>query len=195
MLRLILAVLLLVPSVTFGATIFIDSNLGTNCTAGTYSITNRNCTGSDGNAYTTIGSAYSASGTNDTIYVRTGTYTNMSGSDGIAIKDGQTWQTYPGDMPNRATINAEGSTNLRIFVYDNMRNGTIKDFILSGGRHSTIYVAYTENFHLENLDVCCNNTDNILEGHQISISDCCGPGFHGPPPAVQYTQNGIVRNI
>ena len=55
------------------ATIYLDGDLSSNC-AGNYSILNRNCTGSDGNAYNTIAGANSALAGGDTLYMRQGAY-------------------------------------------------------------------------------------------------------------------------
>ena len=90
--RLIL-ILLLISSPCFGATIYVDGNLGGNCT-GNYSIANRACTGSDGNAYKTISGAVSASSAGDTINIRSGTYQYTST---ITVGKNLTIQGYAGD--------------------------------------------------------------------------------------------------
>lgn len=57
------------------ANIFVDGSLGSNCTSGNYSIANRSCTGSAGNAYATIQAAVNAMSAGDHIIIRGGTYT------------------------------------------------------------------------------------------------------------------------
>ena len=77
-------------AVAVGVTIYVDNapSMVENCTAGNYSIANRNCTGSAGNAYTTIPVAYTASVAGDTLRFRTGTYMNT----GQGPKADQTWE-------------------------------------------------------------------------------------------------------
>jgi len=55
--------------------IYVDGNLVSNCTSGNYSIANRNCNGKDGNAYKTIASGLSNITSGQTLYIRSGTYT------------------------------------------------------------------------------------------------------------------------
>ncbi len=54
-------------------TIYVDGQLSGDCN-GTYSITNRNCSGSDGNAYNTLQEAANVATAGDTILIRAGTY-------------------------------------------------------------------------------------------------------------------------
>jgi len=65
---------LAICSVSYAAELFVDRNLSSNCTSGNYSIANRNCSGRDGNGYTSIQSAVNASTAGDTITVRGGVY-------------------------------------------------------------------------------------------------------------------------
>lgn len=55
------------------ATIYVDNQLSGNCT-GNYSITNRNCSGSDGNAYNTLAGAANVAVAGDTVLIRAGTF-------------------------------------------------------------------------------------------------------------------------
>src|SRR6266404_2788646 len=57
-----------------GNTIYADINLSSNCTSQNYSIANRNCTGTNGNAYKRVNDAVAASTDGDTLLVRAGTY-------------------------------------------------------------------------------------------------------------------------
>ena len=101
--QLLFAVLWLIPTVSFGATIYIDGTLPANCITGNYSIINRTCAGQDGNAYNNIQSALNASGTEDTINIRAGTYVSNAAGAGIEPKAGQIWQAYDNET---VTINA-----------------------------------------------------------------------------------------
>lgn len=81
----------------FAETIYVDQNLSSSCSDGDYSITNRNCSGSDGNAYSTIQAAFSAMVTGDTIYLRGGNYNENFGNSYTAIqcpseKNGDSWE-------------------------------------------------------------------------------------------------------
>jgi len=57
-----------------GVTFYVDGNLSSNCTVGNYSISTRNCTGSDGDAYTTIAGGIAVITSGDTMNIRAGTY-------------------------------------------------------------------------------------------------------------------------
>ena len=59
---------------SFADNIYVDQTLGGNITDGGYSIVNRNDSGSDGDAYTTIQAAINAVSVGDVIYMRGGTY-------------------------------------------------------------------------------------------------------------------------
>ncbi len=65
-------------------TIFVDNTLGSTCN-GNYSIANRTCTGSNGNAYTTVQAAINAMSVGDHVVLRGGTYYPASNSFGCII--------------------------------------------------------------------------------------------------------------
>jgi hypothetical protein len=54
-------------------TIYVDKNLASDCT-GTYSISGRACSGSDGDAYNTLAEAANVADEGDTVLIRAGTY-------------------------------------------------------------------------------------------------------------------------
>jgi hypothetical protein len=75
-----------------GTTRYVDGTLAASCTSGEYSIANRTCTGSDGNAYKTFQAGLNATLTaSDMLYLRAGNYyedelvTKASGSSGTVI--------------------------------------------------------------------------------------------------------------
>ena len=87
----LIAVALLVSSVALATTRYVDGSLGADCTGGDYSIANRNCTGSDGNAYNTVQEGLNVTVGGDTLYIRDGTYSgdfSCCGSGGTTVTNG-----------------------------------------------------------------------------------------------------------
>lgn len=74
---------LLAPGASFAKTFYLDSQLSQNCTSGDYSIADRGCSGSDGDAYNNIQDAIDNLSGGDTLYVRSGVYTRTTGQDYI----------------------------------------------------------------------------------------------------------------
>ncbi len=66
-------------SVAWAANIYVDGQLGSDITDGSYSIANRDNSGSDGDAYDTIQEAVDVVSAGDTIYIRSGTYHGSGG--------------------------------------------------------------------------------------------------------------------
>jgi Right handed beta helix region len=187
MLKLALAIFFLTPSVTLGANIYIDGQLGANCTSANYSIANRTCTGSNGNAYNNINSALAASAANDTVLVRAGSYTtNVAGNQGVIVKNGQTWQPY-----NNESVTITGAATDRfVFHVDGAccearNNITIRGFTVIGGKESGIRVSDSNGTKVLNNNVSGFATDNIDYTHGIAFGDCCGGNG-------RTTQNGEV---
>jgi len=96
----ILIIILLFPAMAWSTTTYADGSLpsGTDCTSADYSIANRSCTGSDGNAYNTVQEAVNVSGSGDTVYVRTGSYQEMvnisdAGGEGGLTENPTEWFT------------------------------------------------------------------------------------------------------
>lgn len=163
------------------ATIYIDPNLAADCTTGNYSIASfptSTCTGSDGNAYNDVQAALTASASNDTINFRAAAITsNASGTNGIIPKTGQTWQTYPSDLPSRATITAGGS-HINVFRFDTVHNVSIKNLILIGGTEEGIRNWNSNNFVISGNDVSEYNSSATSCRHGIVagcyfVSDNC----------------------
>jgi hypothetical protein len=59
-------------------TVFVDGNLTVNCSIQNYSISSRNCSGSNGNAYNTVAAGISNMAAGDTLFIRGGNYTTES---------------------------------------------------------------------------------------------------------------------
>jgi len=99
-LMIFFVVILLLPSVVSAANIYVDQQLGSDCTSGDYSIANRNCNGADGNAYDTVQEAINVVGAGDTIFMRGGTYNEhivMPGGKKGTANNPIIWRSYPGE--------------------------------------------------------------------------------------------------
>src|SRR5215510_13031584 len=101
--RLLLIVIGLAAHVTiFATTRYADKNLSSNCTTGNYSILNRDCTGSDGNGYTTINGALAVTAAGDVVLVRAGTYNEALTNTipaGSSTSSRTALRGYPGELP------------------------------------------------------------------------------------------------
>jgi len=86
------------------ATIYVDPTLATDCTSGTYSIENRDCTGTDGDAYDSIQEAITNCVVGDVIYMRGGTYSEIN-IDPPESKNGTAWT--PGNFTTLASYPGE----------------------------------------------------------------------------------------
>ena len=120
-------VILLITGQVFAKTIYVDNTLTTDITDGSYSITNRDNSGSDGNAYNTVREAIDAMVPGDTIMIRGGTY--QEGTISIPYqKNGTSWNegeynticSYPGEW---AVLDGENQCDtyggvLSGFTYD-----------------------------------------------------------------------------
>lgn len=84
--KILLALFFSIPSLLFvhrpvyASTLYIDGTLSGNCN-GNYSVSNRTCTGLDGDAYTTISAGVGAGSAGDEINIRSGTYNVSSATD------------------------------------------------------------------------------------------------------------------
>lgn len=192
MVKIFTLIFLLVTSLAQGATIYIDNTLGGTC-SGNYSIASKNCSGSDGNAYNNVNSALGASGTNDTIYFRGGQSITINTADsrGIFLKQGQTWGTYPGDLPSKASVTV-GASNDRIFQTEQITAGTIQNLIITGARKECIYVGYSSGIIVENNEITDCNANVATEIDAVSFTDCCGDGAAGSSPS--FSSGNIFRN-
>ena len=76
-------------------TIYVDGSLANDCTNGEYSVANRDNTGSDGDAYTSITEACDVAGPGDTVLIRGGTYNKLSGTNVDVL-----WPKHSGTAQN-----------------------------------------------------------------------------------------------
>lgn len=121
----------------YSAVIYVDNVLSNNCTAGNYSISNRSCSGSDGNAWRSIQEAINAMTPGDTIYMRGGTYYPTAQTvECIRIppsKNGSGWSqgrynklaSYPGEWAIIDGQNSCGSRGVGLGAYDATFDGSI----------------------------------------------------------------------
>lgn len=93
-------------------TVYIDNTLNSNCLAGAYSISNRSCSGTDGDAYPVIQDAINSASVGDVLYMRGGTYNEVAidipeSKNGTAWTNGNytTLMSYPGEW---AIVDATG---------------------------------------------------------------------------------------
>src|SRR6056297_1037351 len=95
----------LIASTGLAADIYVDQNLTSNITDGSYSIANRDSSGSDGNAYTTVQAAINNMNPGDHIYLRNGTYqeghinitSNKNPTNGNWTDNYNLLASYPGE--------------------------------------------------------------------------------------------------
>lgn len=148
------------------ATIYIDATMGADCTSGNYSIANRNCTGSDGNAYNDMQTTFDASSAGDTINFRAGNITSNASGDYISVKANQTIQTYPGDLPSRANITGVNNSTREnaTFRTDGNSGVTFKNLHLLGGGCNGIIIWNASNVTVQNVEV---------EGWNVGDHDFC----------------------
>ena len=170
--QLLVTMLGLMPTMAFGATIYIDGTLAANCTSDNYSVANRSCSGTDGKAYRDIRSAFNASGPGDTINLRGGTITSNVRGWGIEVKAGQTWQSYGSESATIAAISHKS-----VFYVYGADDATIQNLTLTGGTEHGVHIQASNNFKLRNLDISGYNTSGGQYNHGILLSDW-GPAMN-----------------
>ncbi len=133
---------------------YVDGNLGANCT-GNYSIANRSCTGSDGDAYTTAnaGTATAATVAGDTLFVRAGTYNLRLSSALLTINSGTNDTTrvkiagYPGET---VTLFPSAATSVGVIAVTGKQYVWFDNFVADGtnvtGSESTVTADETSSF-------------------------------------------------
>jgi hypothetical protein len=78
---------------------FVDGNLAADCTSGNYSVANRNCTGSAGNAWNTLAEGVTNLASGNTLQIRAGTYTENAATVPCvgSFAATTTIEAYPGE--------------------------------------------------------------------------------------------------
>ena len=126
-----------ISSAAGASVVYVDKVLDTNCTTGNYSIQNRNCGGSDGNAYTTVQAALNKMSTGDIVMMRGGTYqegeiTIPPAKNGTSWTEGNynTLKSYPGEWAiidgNNSLPNSDETAALGYPSYDKDGSGDLK---------------------------------------------------------------------
>lgn len=124
------------------STLYVDGSLGANCTSGNYSVASRACSGSDGNAYTTVNGGIAASASGDTLLVRAGTYGETKVISAVPVREASfhinkalTLRAYTGEevvltydpdnLPNE-------DTQVSKIVFIDANNVTLDGFTIPG---------------------------------------------------------------
>jgi hypothetical protein len=169
----VLGLLLWVLAAT-AATKYVDGNLGADCTTGNYSIANRACNGSNGNAWNTLTEGLSNLSSGDTLSIRAGSYPSAFESTWNAIPSGggsrataTTIQGHPGET---VTITHHGGDiNSGVISFGNTNQSwlTLKDFkILGTNNNSTgLRMAPAPDYmRVENVEIDDYGENGILAG-------------------------------
>ena len=174
----LLVVVLVVPCEA--RTIFVDNSLAGDC-SGTYSTANRDCSGSDGDAYNTLSEAAAVAVAGDTVWIRAGTYNERlipanSGSAGSYI----TFENYGNetvvidtgssiaiDISNRSYIVVDGLNiddcrwlEAENSHYNIIRNNSFTDTPATGTTGNVRFISSDYNKILNN--VISNGNDDLL---------------------------------
>ena len=175
---------LLCASPVWATTYYADNTLVSNCTSGNYSIANRNCTGSDGNAYNTEAAAIAPLAAGDTLYIRAGTWTkqwnfqtpNKSGASGAYI----TMAGYPGERP--------------VIQYEYVATtGTPYGPIRHWGTRG--YFIF-RNFVVNGIDSASTTSWYIPDGnHHITLEDIELKNINSSGLFVKATSDILIRNV
>ncbi|WP_158848793.1 right-handed parallel beta-helix repeat-containing protein [Algibacter sp. L1A34] len=164
--------------------IYVDNQLSSPC-LGTYSISNRDCTGSDGNAYNTLAGAAAVASAGDTVFIREGVFTSQlkpinSGTaiDRIIYKNYENEEVlitgvslspavfiYEVDYITIEGLNIENVRRwLNVLGANNiiLKNNTFKDALDSGGSSKTGLFFQNSDYNRITNNVIDNSTqDNI----------------------------------
>lgn len=126
-----LIALFCLASPVWAATRYVDGNLPSDCTSGNYSIANRNCSGSDGDAWNTISEGVSNLSNGDTLNIRAGTYADVEGIEIGNYGSMTTIQAYGSE-----TVTIDNSSSARVGpVFKDGSNITIKNLRFEGRRY------------------------------------------------------------
>jgi hypothetical protein len=191
-----------------GVTRYADNTLSSNCTSRNYSIANRNCSGSDGNAYISLQTAVNNSAGGDTIRVR-GSATHYTGSgesgaingSGSSNSNRLTIEGYQSERPIVRGFHGNSFVNIRNLIVDmNQIVGSTAVFGMNFSRMENVEVRNAGhqgmfglgNSEFINLNVHDNGFWDPPGGHPCPPDEPTGGQCHGA-----YTGSGPenVNNI
>ena len=159
-----------------GANIYVDQTLISDCISSDYSITNRDCVGSDGNAYKTIQAGLDVMNTGDTLILRGGEYDINSGGAGwtghLSLPtniNGDSWEaghfntvmSYPGEWAIVDGQNLCGDTG----------DGNQPRGVFGGGDWGSEYINY---WKFERLEIK-NGADSASHTYAAGLQIHNGP--------------------
>jgi hypothetical protein len=186
------------------ATIYIDGSLIGNCT-NNYSINNHDCSGSDGNAYTTISGGFAGATVGDTINIREGTY---SVNGGVSVNFSSTTLTTTIQSYNSEVVTITNTTvsSTTFNLGSSARNILIKDLkfvgtpyhVLTGWANFSGNV-WTTTIPYTSTQVRFNTTNGTLAASIVAvdaaneyyISGSTMYAYSVGDPASTYTTPGI----
>jgi hypothetical protein len=162
-----------VPAAT--ANRYVDGTLGADCTTGNYSIANRTCTGTDGNAYRTFNLVAPGTVAGDTVHIRAGTYAAGLDCTSVTCNDGTanskiTWKNY---LAETVTIN--GTWNFldqdvqHWIVKGSSRSAFVWDMNKSGTQNQCFQLSETtanqgsDNMTFDTLTCRETNQDGVIQ--------------------------------
>jgi len=170
--------------------IYVDNQLTADCN-GSYSIANRDCSGSDGDAYNTPQEAATAAVAGGTVYFRGGTYYPTSriyiqnkagtsesakitftnyGSEDVII-DGSQETSRGVEIKNSNYIVLKGlkfqDYNERVITYQDSDYGEVRNVIVDGGEDRGIYILKSNHVTIDSV-IARNTKNNGICG---SLSD------------------------
>jgi hypothetical protein len=146
--------------------IYVDNQLPADC-VGNYNISSRDCSGSDGDAYTIIGKANNVAGPGDTVLIRGGTYHHGSGYDCDVI-----WPKHSGTAGNPIIYKSHNNEKVIIGNSPSSPTSYPNDAWCSIGRAPITMrnVAYVK---IEDIEFGpTGGWISILDSHNITISGC-----------------------
>jgi hypothetical protein len=153
------------------------------------------------NAFTSIIDASNAAGTNDTVYIASGTY-----NEGAAIPLASTSRNYVGDGPGLTII--DGNLAHSVFIFLNGTIASVQDLTIQRGRNATgggvLNLGDTltlKNIHFDNNTTTGGGVgggalmhDNNTTGAKILIKDCLFSNNTAPTNtgSAIYQNGGII---
>lgn len=185
MLCIMCIISLLLPSLAYSSEIFVDNQLAADCTEGNYSIANRNCSGSDGDAYNTIQEAVDAVRTSGklgsetfVIRIREETYELRPGEsvmEGIKLYNRDEKPALHGSASHPITIRAHNITwppNVTIKWSDTAILGTCGAYLFNTGQDTRGESYYPGYLTLDGLEILGSQSDGEVGIGNSAMQSC-----------------------